>query len=95
MSSGKTYLPPAARTPNATATANSASWLIDTAILPMPSCPARCAARPWRTTFGWPVGRRSISMSRQPTPRTPRPSTLDTDSLAAQRPAKVSGRWRT
>jgi hypothetical protein len=52
-------------------------------------------ARPWRRTRGWPVGSRSISMSRQPMPRTPRPSTFDTASLAAQRPAMVSGRPRT
>ena len=41
-----------------------------------------------------PVGSRTISISRQPTPRTPRPSTLLTASLAAQRPASVSGRSR-
>ena len=44
---------------------------------------------------GWPVGIRSISMSRQPIPRTPSPRTLLTASLAAQRPANVSGRSRT
>ena len=95
MSSGNTYRPPAVRTPNATATAYSASWLIDTAIRPMPSCSARLAARPLRLTDGWPVGSRSISISVQPTPRTPSPSTLDTASFAAQRPAKFSGRLRT
>ena len=87
--------PPAVRTPNAIATAYSASWLIETAIRPMPSCSARAAARPWRRTAGWPVGSRSISMSRQPMPRTPRPRTFDTASLAAHRPAIVSGRSRT
>ena len=95
MSSGKTYRPPAVRTPNAIATAYSASWLIDSAIRSIPSCSARAAARPWRRTHGWPVGSRSTSMSRQPIPRTPRPSTFDTASLAAQRPAIVPGRPRT
>ena len=71
MSSGKTYRPPAVRTPNATATAYSASWVIETATRPIPSCSARPAARPWRTIDGWPVGSRSTSMSFQPTPRTP------------------------
>src|SRR5512135_2742250 len=61
----------------------------------IPSWSARPAARPWRRTDGWPVGRRSISMSRQPIPRTPSPSTFDTASLAAHRPANVSGRSRT
>ena len=61
----------------------------------MPSCSARRAARPCSFTAGCPVGRRSISMSRQPIPRTPRPSTFETASLAAHRPAMVSGRPRT
>ncbi len=61
----------------------------------MPSCSARFAARPLRRTDGCPVGSRSISISVQPTPRTPSPSTLDTASFAAQRPAKFSGRLRT
>ena len=95
MSSGNTYLPPAVRTPNAIATANSDSWVIETAIRPIPSCSARAAARPWRRIAGCPVGSRSTSMSFQPIPRTPRPSTLDTASFAAQRPANVSGRSRT
>src|SRR5688500_6630662 len=81
--------------PNAIATAYSDSCVIDTAIRPMPSWSARAAARPWRRTEGAPVGRRWISMSRQPMPRTPRPSTLLTASFAAHRPANVSGRSRT
>ena len=95
MSSGKTYRPPAVRIPNAIATAYSASWLIDTAMRSMPSCSARRSARPWSRTEGWPVGRRWISISVQPMPRTPSPSTLLTASLAAHRPAKFSGRSRT
>src|SRR3972149_4066364 len=61
----------------------------------MPSWSARRRARPPRRTEGWPVGRRTISISRQPTPRTPSPSTLLMASLAAQRPAEGSGRCRT
>ena len=83
------------RTPNAIASAYSRSWVMLTATRSMPSWSARAAARPWSRTAGCPVGSRSISMSRQPMPRTPRPSTLLTASLAAQRPAKVSGRPRT
>ena len=95
MSGGKMNRPPAIRIPNAMATAYSDSCVIDTAIRSIPSWSARAAARPWSRTAGWPVGRRSISMSRQPMPRTPSPSTLETASLAAQRPAIVSGRSRT
>ena len=69
--------------------------MIETAIRSIPSCSARAAARPWSLTAGWPVGIRSISMSRQPMPRTPSPSTFETASLAAHRPAMVSGRSRT
>ena len=48
---------------------------------------ARAAARAWRRTCGGPAQLGRISISRQPTPRTPRPSTLLIASLAAQRPA--------
>src|SRR6188508_1337015 len=51
---------------------------------------ARRAARPWRYTCGAPAGLGRISISRQPTPLTPRPSTLLMASFAAQRPASRS-----
>ena len=35
------------------------------------------------------------ALLRQPTPRTPSPRTLETDSFAAHRPAKFCGRIRT
>ena len=95
MSGGKTNAPPSVRMPKAMATAYSRSWLIDTAMRPMPSCSARALARSCSRTVGWPVGSRTTSISRQPTPRTPSPSTLLTASLAAQRPARFSGRLRT
>ncbi len=95
MSTGNTNVPPWVRMPNAMATAYSCSWLMDTAIRVMPSWSARRSARSCSCTVGWPVGSRTISISRQPTPRTPSPRTLLTASLAAQRPARFSGRSRT
>ena len=88
MSSGKTYRPPAVRTPNAIATAKSDSWLIETAIRPIPSCSARArrpAVEPHRR-----AGRSAAAPPRCRASRCrgrPSPSTLDTASLAAQRPA--------
>ena len=49
------------------------------------------AARPWRRTAGWPVGSRSISMSRQPMPRTPSPRTLLTGLLRRPAPGERLG----
>ena len=91
ISTGNTNAPPWVRMPNAMATAYSRSWLMDTATRAMPSWSARRRARSCSRTVGWPVGSRTISISRQPTPRTPRPRTLLTASLAAQRPGEVLG----
>ena len=51
-----------------------------------PIAARRSSARPWSVTVGCPARVRRISISLQPTPRTPRPSTFETASFAAQRP---------
>ena len=89
MSSGNTYRPPAVRTPNATATAYSASWLIDTAIRPMPSCSARLAARPLRLTDGWP-GRQPLDLDLGPAdPAHAQPQHLGHGLLRGPAPGEV------
>src|SRR5439155_18842621 len=81
----------AQRRPTATATARSLMCEIDTESgSRRPMACRRASAPPWSVTVGCPARVRLISISRQPTPRTPRPSTFDTASFAAQRPE----RWR-
>src|ERR671937_601935 len=61
-----------------------------TVIAPRPRRSRRRSALPCSFTMGCPSGVRRISISRHPTPRTPRPSTFDTASFAAHRPARCS-----
>ena len=78
-----------ARVPTATATARSRMCEMLTASGDArPSAARRSSARPCSATMGWPSGVRRISISRQPTPRIPRPSTFETASFAAHLPAR-------
>ena len=82
--------------PNAIATAYSPSWLIETAIRPMPSCsaPLRGAAVEAHRRL---AGRQPHDLDVAPADAADAQARApcDTASLAAQRPAKFSGRSRT
>ena len=96
MSTGKTKAPPAVRMPKAMATAYSRSWLIETAMRSMPSCSAR-AQGPVVEAHRRLAGGQAHDLDLAPADAADArgPSTLLTASLAAQRPARFSGRSRT
>jgi hypothetical protein len=87
--------PPAVRIPKAIATAYSDSWVIETA---MPAHPQLLGPAPRAAVErdGRLPGRQPLHLDvRQPMPADAQAQDLRTASLAAQRPANVSGRSRT
>ena len=82
------------RAATATAIAKPREWERLMAISVTPSLSARRRARPCRRAPGAPLGARTTSISRQPTPRNPVPRDFITASLAAKRAARLGARPR-